>query len=243
MYTAKHAMLYKHHVPDGQAYIFYIDIRSGGKGYEEFVHRAVEDDDIMYLRGKVSRLYKDGNKIKVKGVDTLSGQLVEIDADMVVLALAMVPSKGTAEIAKTLKIGVDKDGFLAEGHAKLKPVESVTAGIYLAGAAQSPKDIPETVTQASAAAAKVIGLLSKDTLSHAPTVARVIENLCTGCDMCVQACPYDAVKVSEAGKAQVNEVLCVGCGACSATCLRAAIEVKNVTPLQVHEMINACLGG
>ena len=243
MYTAKHAMLYKHHVPDGQSFIFYIDIRSGGKGYEEFVHRAVEQDDVMYLRGKVSRLYEEAGKLKVQGVDTISGQLVEIDADMVVLALAMEPSDGTAEIAKTLKIGLDKDGFLAEGHPKLKPVESVTAGIYLAGAAQGPKDIPETVSQASAAAAKVIGLLSKETLAHAPTVARVIPNLCTGCDMCVQACPYDAIKLSAAGKAQVNDVLCVGCGACSATCLRAAIEVRNTTPRQVYDMLTAALGG
>ena len=243
MYTAKHAMLYKHHVPDGEAYIFYIDIRSGGKGYEEFVHRAVNEDGLVYLRGKVSRLYEENGTVKVKGVDTLSGQLVEIDADMVVLALAMEPSKGTAEIAKTLKISLDKDGFLAEGHPKLKPVESVTAGVYLAGAAQGPKDIPETVSQASAAACKVISLLSQETLSHAPMIAEVIPNLCTGCDMCVQACPYKAIKLGEGGKAQVNDVLCVGCGACSATCLRAAIEVRNVSPLQVHEMINACLGG
>jgi heterodisulfide reductase subunit A2 len=134
MYTAKHARLYKKHVPDGRAYVFYIDIRSGGKGYEEFVQKTMEDDDTLYLRGRVSRLYRDGKKIKVMGTDTLSGQNVEIDADMVVLALAMVPSKGTADMAKILKIGRDKDGFLAEAHPKLRPVESVTGGIFLAGA-------------------------------------------------------------------------------------------------------------
>jgi len=160
---------------------------------------------------------------------------------MVVLALAMQPSKGTAEIAKILKIARDKDGFLAEAHPKLKPVESVTAGIFLAGAAQSPKDVPETVAQASAAASKVIGLLSQDELAHSPAVAEVRMPLCTGCEMCVQACPYDAIHLVD-GKAQVNEVLCEGCGTCSATCLRAAIEVRNVTPLQVHEMISASLG-
>ena len=241
MYTAKHAMLYKHHVPDGQAYIFYIDIRSGGKGYEEFVQRSMEKDGTIYLRGKVSKLYEENGKIKVLGIDTLSGQNVEIDADMVVLALAMQPSKGTAEIAKILKIARDKDGFLAEAHPKLKPVESVTAGIFLAGAAQSPKDVPETVAQASAAASKVIGLLSQDEVAHSPAVAEVRMPLCTGCEMCVQACPYDAIHLVD-GKAQVNEVLCEGCGTCSATCLRAAIEVRNVTPLQVHEMISASLG-
>ena len=240
MYTAKHARLYKHHVPDGRAYVFYIDIRSGGKGYEEFVQRAMEDDGTVYLRGRVSKLYRKNGKVRVLGTDTLTGQNVEIDADMVVLALAMEPSKGTSEIAKTLKIGRDKDGFLAESHPKLKPVESVTAGIYLAGCAQAPKDIPETVAQAGAAASKVIGLLSQSTLSHAPTVARVRNSHCTGCEMCVTACPYNAIHLHQ-GKAVVNEVLCEGCGSCSATCLRAAIEVRNVTSMQIHEMIEACL--
>lgn len=240
MYTAKHASLYKHHVPDGRAYVFYIDIRSGGKGYEEFVQRTMESDETIYLRGRVSKLYRKNGKVKVLGTDTLTGQNVEIDADMVVLALAMEPSQGTAEIAKTLKIGRDKDGFLAEAHPKLKPVESVTAGIFLAGCAQGPKDIPETVSQASAAASKVIGLLSQPTLSHAPTVAKVRNSHCTGCEMCVTACPYNAITL-ENGKALVNEVLCEGCGSCSATCVRSAIEVKNSTPLQIQEMIEACL--
>ncbi|OHC76502.1 MAG: disulfide reductase [Rhodospirillales bacterium RIFCSPLOWO2_12_FULL_58_28] len=242
MYTAKHAMLYKHHVPDGKAYIFYIDIRSGGKGYEEFIQRAIDNDHVMYLRGKVSDLYEEEGKIKVRGVDTLSGQMIEIDADMVVLAVAMVPTKGTKEMAKILKIGIDKDGFLAESHPKLKPVESVTAGVFLAGAGQSPKDIPETVAQASAAAGKVMILLSQETLETDPSVARVTLDLCTGCAMCVQACPFEAIGIV-AGKAKVNEVLCEGCGTCTATCLRAAIEVKNNTPLQIYDMISAALGG
>jgi heterodisulfide reductase subunit A len=242
MYTAKHATLYKHHVPEGNAYVFYIDIRSGGKGYEEFVQRSMERDGVMYLRGRVSKVYESKGKLKVMGVDTLSGRNIEIDADMVVLAQAMVPSKGTAEIAKTLKIGRDKDGFLAEAHPKLRPVESVTGGIFLIGAAQSPKDIPETVCQAGAAAAKVIQLLSKPELEHNPAIAQVRESHCTGCEMCVDACPFEAITLVN-GKAYVNEVLCEGCGTCSGTCVRAAIDVKNVTQLQVFEMISACMGG
>ncbi len=242
MYTAKHATLYKHHVPDGRAYVFYIDIRSGGKGYEEFVQRSMERDGVMYLRGRVSKVYPSKGKLKVMGVDTLSGKNVEIDADMVVLAQAMVPSAGTADAVKAIKIGRDKDGFLAEAHPKLKPVESVTAGIFLAGAAQSPKDIPETVCQASAAAAKVIGLLSKDELAHSPAVAKVRNSHCTGCEMCVDACPFEAITLV-GGKASVNDVLCEGCGTCSGTCVRGAIDVKNITQLQIFDMISACMGG
>jgi heterodisulfide reductase subunit A len=240
MYTAKHAMLYKHKVHDGQAYIFYIDIRSGGKGYEEFVQRAVEEDHTLYLRGKVSRVFEENGKIKVFGVDTLTGKHVEIDADMVVLATAMRPSKGAEELAKKLKIAVDKDGFLSEAHPKLKPVESVTSGMFFAGAAQAPKDIPEAVAQASGAAAKSITILSQERLFHSPTVAKVYPNLCTGCGMCVAVCPYEALTLKDQ-KVEVNEVLCEGCGTCSATCLRAAIQVKNLTPLQVHDMITASL--
>jgi len=242
MYTSKHAKLFKHHVPDGQAYIFYIDIRSGGKNYEEFVQKSTEEDGTIYLRGRVSRLFEQGDKIRVWGVDTLMGKEVEIDADMVVLAMAMQPSRGTDKVAKILKAATDKDGFLAEAHPKLKPVESVTAGLFFAGAAQAPKDIPEAVAQASGAAAKAIIILSQEKLTHSPEVAFVTKELCTGCSMCVSVCPYDAI-VLEDGVAVVNEILCEGCGTCSATCLRAAIAVKNKTPQQVHEMIEASLGG
>ncbi|MCK4835750.1 MAG: CoB--CoM heterodisulfide reductase iron-sulfur subunit A family protein [Candidatus Aminicenantes bacterium] len=242
MYTAKHAMLYKHNVPDGQAYVFYIDIRSGGKDYEEFVQRAIEEDGVLYLRGKVSKIFEENNKIKVWGVDTLIGKDVEIDADMVVLATAIKPSKGIEDLAKKLKIAVNKDGFLSEAHPKLRPVESVTSGMFFAGAAQAPKDIPEAVAQASGASAKAITILSQERLYHSPTVAVVNKNLCTGCGMCVEVCPYDALTLKE-NKAEVNEILCEGCGTCAATCLRAAIETENLTPLQVHEMIKASIGG
>ncbi len=242
MYTAKHAMLYKHNVPDGQAYVFYIDIRSGGKDYEEFVQRAIEEDEVLYLRGKVSKIFEENNKIKVWGVDTLTGNQVEIDADMVVLAMATKPSKGIEELAKKLKVALNQDGFLSEAHPKLRPLESVTAGMFFAGAAQAPKDIPEAVAQASGASAKAITILSQERLYHSPTVATINKSLCSGCGMCVDVCPYDALSLEDF-KAQVNEVLCEGCGTCVATCLRAAIETKNLTPLQIHEMIKASIGG
>ncbi len=242
MYTAKHAMLYKHHVPDGQAYVFYIDIRSGGKGYEEFVQRAIEEDGVIYLRGKVARVFEEDGKVVVWGVDTLSGKQVEIRADMVVLAQAMVAARGASDLAQRLKIGLDKDGFMAEAHPKLRPLESMAGGVFLAGAGQAPKDIPEAVAQASGAASKAVTILSQERLWHAPTVARVKPSLCTACGMCVEACPYRAISLIE-GRAAVNEVLCEGCGTCAATCVRAAIEVRNATGHQMQEMILASLPG
>ncbi len=242
MYTAKHAMLYKHHVPDGQAYVFYIDIRSGGKGYEEFVQRAVEEDGVIYLRGKVARVFEEDGKLVVMGVDTLSGRTVEIRADMVVLAQAMVPAEDAAGLAKRLKIGLDKDGFMAEAHPKLRPLESVTSGVFLAGAGQAPKDIPEAVAQASGAASKAVAILAQERLWHAPTVAQVREALCTACGMCVAVCPYDAISLV-GGRVEVNEMLCEGCGTCAATCLRAAIEVRNATGHQIEKMLFASLAG
>ena len=145
MYTAKHALLYKHAVHDGQAYVFYIDIRSAGKGYEEFVQRAIENENIVYLRGKVSKIFQDSGddgKLIVWGVDTLTGKKIEIAADMVVLAMAAVPSEGVKELAKKLKITTDAHGFITEAHPKLRPVETLTAGIFLTGCAQAPKEDP-----------------------------------------------------------------------------------------------------
>lgn len=142
MYTAKHTILYKHRVPEGQAYVFYMDIRSGGKNYDEFVRRAIEEEGALYLRGRVSRIFKKGDKIVVKGADTLSGSQVKIEADMVVLATAIQSSHGSTEVARKLGISYNEHGFFTEAHIKLRPVETNTAGVFLAGACQGPKDIP-----------------------------------------------------------------------------------------------------
>jgi Heterodisulfide reductase, subunit A and related polyferredoxins len=155
MYTAKHAMLYQHKVHDGESTVFYMDIRAGGKNYEEFVRRAIEEDHVNYVRGRVARVYEKNGKLIVKGVDTLlSGEQVEIEADMVVLATAGVSNCGAEQLAQKMHISYDPYHFFAEAHPKLKPVETNTAGIFLAGACQAPKDIPETVGMASGAAVK-----------------------------------------------------------------------------------------
>jgi heterodisulfide reductase subunit A len=158
MYTAKHAILYKHRVPDGQVYVFYMDIRAGGKGYEEFVTRAMEDDETVYVRGRVSKVFPTDDRVMVWGVDTLTGRRVEIAADLVVVASAIIPSAGTRQIAEMLGIELDEFGFYEPESEEMKPVESGLEGIFLAGAGLGPQDIPETVAQASAAAAKVLAM-------------------------------------------------------------------------------------
>jgi heterodisulfide reductase subunit A len=242
MYTAKHAMLYKHKVHEGKAFIFYIDVRAGGKGYEEFVKRAVEDERVMYLRGRVSRIFEKDGCVIVRGADTISGQQIEIRADLVVLASAVTSAPGAKDLAQKLRIGFDQYGFLTEAHPKLRP-----AGIMLAGAAQAPKDIPDTVSQAGAAAAKVIGLLSSDELVREPLVAEVNADTCISCFACEEVCPYGAVERvpytdpetgAETEVAKVNPGACEGCGACIAVCRPKAVDLKGFSDAQIYSEIN-----
>ncbi|MEN8209192.1 MAG: CoB--CoM heterodisulfide reductase iron-sulfur subunit A family protein [Candidatus Fermentibacteria bacterium] len=244
MYTTKHALLYKHRVHDGQPYIFYIDIRTGGKGYEEFYHNAEEEEGIVYLRGKVAKIFRDGDKTVVWGTDTLTGRNIEIAADLVVLATAVIPRDSTAELAGKLRIQTGPNGFLSEAHPKLRPVESINSGFYLAGVAQGPKDIPETVSQASAAACKVISLFSRDHLEQDPAIVWVDEDLCSGCRICISVCPYDAREYDDdKGIVIVNEALCVGCGSCVAACVCGATQQRNLMDSQIKSMVTASLGG
>jgi heterodisulfide reductase subunit A len=168
MYSAKQAMLYKHKVPDGQAYVFYIDIRSAGKHYEEFIQRVMEEDRVLYVRGKVSRLFREGDKVMVWGVDTLTGLPVEVAADLVVVSAAMVSREGTRRLAGMLGLAVDGFGWLTEAEGNLAPLETGRPGIFMAGAGIGPKDIPETVSQGSGAAGKVLSLLGRGEEEETP---------------------------------------------------------------------------
>jgi len=244
MYVAKQTTAYKKRVPDGQAYVMYIDIRSPGRGYEEFVQRAMEDHDVLYLRGKASKVFQNGDngKVTVWGVDTLTGQNIEVEADLVVLATATVPANGSIELGQTIRSGVDEHGFFSEAHPKLRPVESITAGIFLAGAAHFPKDIPETVAQASGAASKVLGLFAQRQMVQEPIVAYVDPELCSACGLCVPACPYEARAMHPwKAVATVNAALCQGCGACAVACPNKASKVRNFTPQQILTMMDAYL--
>lgn len=246
MVVAKQAMMFKERTPEGQAYVFYIDIRSAGKGYDEYVQDAMEKQDILYLRGKVSKIFQDGPAVKVWGADTLSNQPIAVSADLVVLATPMLPSSEAMEVAQHLRVGTDTYGFFSEAHPKLRPVESLTAGVFLAGVAQGPKDIPETISQASGAAAKVLRLFSHDEMTQEPTVAYVVEELCSGCGACVEVCPYEARALRAFGAggriATVNAALCQNCGACLVACPNKASQIRNWTPAQILAMADAVMG-
>jgi heterodisulfide reductase subunit A2 len=257
MYIAKHAMLYQHKVHGGKSYVFYMDIRAGGKQYEEFVRRAIEDDGVNYVRGRVSRIYEKNGKLIVAGVDTLLNAMpVEIDADMVVLATAGVANEGAEELAQKLHVSYDPYKFFAEAHPKLKPVETNTAGIFLAGACQAPRDIPESVAMASGAAVKVAALFSKDELTREPIIAVVnrqappVYSSCVGCFLCVSACPYQAIEKEEIKNrngeviksiAKVNPGLCQGCGTCVAFCRTKSIDIQGYTNEQMYTEVMALL--
>jgi heterodisulfide reductase subunit A2 len=257
MYIAKHAMLYQHKVHGGKSYVFYMDIRAGGKQYEEFVRRAIEDDGVNYIRGRVSKIYEKNGKLIVSGVDTLLNAMpVEIEADMVVLATAGVANEGAEELAQKLHISYDPYKFFAEAHPKLKPVETNTAGIFLAGACQAPRDIPESVAMASGAAVKVAGLFSQDELTREPIIAVVnrqappVYSSCVGCFLCVSACPYQAIEREEIKNrngeviksvAKVNPGLCQGCGTCVAFCRTKSIDIQGYTHEQMYTEVMALL--
>ncbi len=238
MQTAKQAKLYKEKVKDGQAFVFYMDIRTDSKNYEEFFQETMEEDNPVYLRGRVARIFRDGEMIKLWGTDTLSNHKIELEADMVVLATALVSSRGAKDLATSVRATTDKHGFLTEAHIKLYPVESATRGIYLAGCGQGPKDITDSVGQAGAVSGKIQALLSADRLVQDPLVAFVDENTCSGCGICVEVCPYEAREIDPYVRiARVHEALCQGCGACVAACPNNACELKNSTSVQVGRMI------
>ena len=251
MYTAKHAMLIRDKYPDTEVYVFYIDVRTPGKNFDEFYRRAVEEYGVHYIKGMVGKVFPEGDKLKVQASDLLNNKQLHIDADLVVLAAAIEPDKSARPLATMLTASMDTNDFFTEAHPKLRPVESPTAGVFLSGACQGPKDIPETVSQASAAAAKVISLLVKDKLTGNPCVASSNELMCNGCSTCERVCPYGAITYIDKEfrmpdrttairrVASVNPAVCQGCGCCTVACPSGAMDLKGFSNSQIIAEVDA----
>ncbi len=251
MYTAKHAMLTREKYPDTEVYVFYIDVRTPGKNFDEFYRRAVEEYGVHYIKGMVGKVSPENGKLMVRASDLIEGKQLTIDADLVVLAAAIEPDKSARPLATMLTASMDTNDFFTEAHPKLRPVESPTAGIFLSGCCQGPKDIPETVAQASACAAKVIGLLAKDSLTCNACVAHSEEMLCNGCSTCEKVCPYGAITYEEKEfrmpdrttkvrrVASVNPAVCQGCGACTVACPSGAMDLHGFSNRQIMAEVDA----
>ena len=252
MYTAKHAMLTREKYPDTDVYVFTIDVRTPGKNFDEFYRRAVEEYGVHYIKGAVGKVSPraDGT-LEVQGSDLIMNEQLHINADLVALAAAIEPDKSARPLATMLTASMDTNDFFTEAHPKLRPVESPTAGIFLSGMCQGPKDIPETVSQASACAAKVIGLLAKNKLVTNPCVAHSDENMCNGCSQCANVCPYGAITYVEKEfrmpdrttkirrVASVNPAVCQGCGACTVTCPSGAMDLHGFSNRQIMAEVDA----
>ena len=251
MYTAKHAMLTRDKYPDTEVYVFYIDVRTPGKNFDEFYRRAVEEYGVKYVKGMVGKIVPEGDKLKVQASDLIANKQLHIDADLVVLAAAIEPDKSARPLATMLTASMDTNDFFTEAHPKLRPVESPTAGVFLSGACQGPKDIPETVSQAGAAASKVIGLLAKDKLTGNPCVASSNELMCNGCSSCERVCPYGAISYIDKEfrmpdrttkvrrVASVNPAVCQGCGACTVACPSGAMDLNGFKNSQIMAEVDA----
>jgi len=241
MYTAKQAHLVKEKLPQANVTVFYMDVRTFGKGFEEFYDR-VRREGVRYRRGSVSEIYKRGDRVVVRAEDTLLGEPLEKEADLVVLATGIVPRRDAQGIAELLKLPRSPDGFFAEAHPKLRPVDTVNDGIYLAGCCQGPKDIPDTIAQAKAAASSAMIPLSRGRVKVESVTGVVEVETCAGCGICESLCTYGALtRDDRRGIMTVNKVLCKGCGACAAACPSGTMTLSHFTHDQIMAQIEAML--
>ena len=222
MYSLKHAHLVRD-MTGADVYEFYIDMRTFGKGYEEFYER-VQEDGVIFVRGRGTEVkVREDGKLVVRAEDTNLGRPVSATVDMVILGTGMEARPDADQVARLFGLGRTEDGFFAEAHPKLRPVETNTDGVFLAGTCQAPRDVPDTVAHANAAAAEALALMSRGEVVISPMVSHVLTRFCTGCGKCVVACPYNAISLNGDGKAEVNAALCKGCGTCAAACPSDAI--------------------
>ncbi len=242
MYGLKYARLLKEMGMD--IYQMYIDMRCFGKGHEEF-YKQVGDEGVNFIRGKVAQVTditqedEEKGKLIVVCEDTLLGTLIRVPVDMVILSVAMEARADTAEMARTLLLGRSRDGFFMERHPKLDPVGTMLDGVFAVGCCQGPKDIADTVAQATGAAARAIELIAKGKVEMEAATAMVDEEVCSGCGVCEAICAYSAVEVDpRTKKARVNEAICKGCGACAVNCPSKAMQLKNFSPKQLMDVID-----
>jgi heterodisulfide reductase subunit A len=227
MYSLKFAHLVRDHL-DADVYEYYIDMRTFGKGYEEFYERLLSEE-VNFIRGKGAEVRElaDGS-LMVRAEDTLLGEIREIPVDMVILSIGIEPSTGSEKLAQLLSVQRSEDGFLMELHPKLEPMKTATDGIFLAGACQSPKDIPDTVAHAGGAASEALSLISAGSVVISPATAYNVEEKCSGCRLCVSLCPFGAIEFNEEKEvAEYNSTLCKGCGTCVAACPSGAARMHH----------------
>ena len=240
MYATKLSQLLKRSDPKRDVYVFYTDLRAYGKGFEEYYKRA-QNTGVKFIRGRVAEVNGNSNnrKVTLKVEDTLSRQVIESEFDLVVLSVGLRPNEGSKRIAEMLKLGESPDGFLQEAHPKFRPVDTLTDGVFICGCVQGPKDIPDTVAQASAASSRAIRLMNRGEYDIAPIIAFVHEDLCDGCGICVEHCPLGALIPSQI--VSVNEAVCRGCGSCIASCPKDALDLHCYTNDQLLEEVRAAL--
>ena len=240
MSALKQVCLLKEKLDDVEINVCYTDIRSFGKGYEEF-YRKIRGMNTNFFRGRPSEVRNMGDHLSIDIFDTMTNKLFEISTDLVVLVPALIPRADADEFARVLHISQSGDGFFLEAHPKLRPMDTFTNGIFIAGCAQGPKDIQDTVSQASGAAARAANILSKKELEGEAEIACVNDDICSGCSMCISVCAFNAIeliKEDEKSHAKVNEALCKGCGACVGTCPSGAMQQRGFKDKQILPMVD-----
>jgi heterodisulfide reductase subunit A len=246
MYSLKLAHLLKEHT-GAEIYNFYIDMRTPGKGYEEFYDKLL-NEGVHFIRGRVAEVSDwavtdaEKGKLILRVEDTLIGAVRRIPVDMVVLSLGLEPGKDAQDIRRMFNISCSNEGFFLERHPKLAPVSTFTDGIFIAGACQGPKDIPDSVAQAGAAAAEALALIDAGFVELEPNTAYITEELCCGCQVCINMCPYKAISFdTEKGKSHINEALCKGCGTCLGACGSGAISQNLFEDHEIYSEIEGLM--
>jgi heterodisulfide reductase subunit A len=243
MYATKQARQYREKHPEASVYIFYMDVRAFGKGYEEFYESAGKNFGIKYIRGRIGEAFEDEeHNVIVRAEDTFLQKQIEIKLDMLILSCGLEPRHDSNQLASLLTIQKSSDGFFMEAHPKLRPVDTLTDGIFIAGVAQGPKDIPDAVAQAKGAASGAAALMAMGEFEIEPYYSIVLEEKCSGCKTCQSLCPFNAISFDVIKNvAVINKALCKGCGTCAAACPSDAIVQNHFTDSQIFAMINVAV--